>query len=315
MIPIGLVAGFLGSGKTTLLARWAERHRGRKLVYLVNDLGTVNVDTAWLEHHHERVISIPGGSIFCRCLVTEFLARLREVIERHHTLESPVEGVVIEANGMADPLAMADLLRETRLDAIYRLARVVCVAEPSSVVRLVETLPAVASQIRAADVVLLNKVDLHDETALVAAEAAIRSVRPDAPVVRCTRCETDLEPFGDHSAAVALHGELAPCRDPHFLSATVPVTAPLDPRRLGDALRASELSWFRVKGYVPVRGGMAYFDYSTTGATWREAPSTMPSALVLIARGEAGDAMRSLVERLRSGALGLVPTHGFQHVP
>jgi len=112
MIPIGLVAGFLGSGKTTLLARWAERHRGRKLVYLVNDLGTVNVDTAWLEQHHERVASIPGGSIFCRCLVTEFLARLREVIERHDTPESPVEGVVIEASGMANPLVMADLLRE-----------------------------------------------------------------------------------------------------------------------------------------------------------------------------------------------------------
>ena len=184
---------------------------------------------------------------------------------------------------MADPLVMADLLRETRLDAIYRLARVVCVAEPRSIVRLVETLPAVASQIRAADVVLLNKVDLHDEPALVAAEAAIRSVRPDAPVVRCVRSETDIEPFGDVSAAVALHGDLAPCLDPHFVTTTVPVTLPLDPQRLADALGAAESSWFRVKGYVPVNGGMAHFDYSATGATWREAPSTMPSALVLIA--------------------------------
>jgi G3E family GTPase len=270
----------------------------------------VNVDTAWLERQHERVVSIPGGSIFCRCLVTEFVARLREVIERHHTLESPVEGVVIEASGMADPLAMADLLRETRLDAIYRLARVICVAEPRSVVRLVETLPAVASQIRAADLVLLNKVDLFNEAALVAAEAAIRSVRPDAPVVRCVRCETDVEPFGNVSAAVALHGDLAPCFDPHFVSATVPVTVPLDPQRLADALRAAESSWFRVKGYVPVNGGMAHFDFSATGATWREAPATMPAALVLIARGGAGTEVRSLVERLRSGALGPAPTHG-----
>ena len=60
MIPIGLVAGFLGSGKTTLLARWAERHRGRKLVYLVNDLGAANVDTAWLERQHELRGLDPG---------------------------------------------------------------------------------------------------------------------------------------------------------------------------------------------------------------------------------------------------------------
>jgi len=151
---------------------------------------------------------------------------------------------------------------------------------------------------------LLNKVDLHDEPALVAAEAAIRSVRPDAPVVRCVRCEPDAEPFGDASAAVALHGDLAPCLDPHFVTATVPVTVPLDPQRLDDALRAAESSWFRVKGYVPVNGGMTYFDYSATGATWREAPSTMPPALVLTARGEAGIEMQSLVERLRSGRLG-----------
>ncbi|MCX7010859.1 MAG: hypothetical protein NTY53_27070, partial [Kiritimatiellaeota bacterium] len=103
MIPLVLVTGFLGSGKTTFLKQLVSRYHDLKLVWLVNEFSARDVDAAVLGSETSDVLSIAGGSIFCRCLVTEFIASLRDLPARFGTPESPVEGVVVEASGMANP--------------------------------------------------------------------------------------------------------------------------------------------------------------------------------------------------------------------
>ena len=79
MIALSLVTGFLGSGKTTYLRRLVEQYRGRRLVFLVNEFSPVDVDGPVLRSAEDDVVSLPGGSIFCTCLVTQFVHTLERI--------------------------------------------------------------------------------------------------------------------------------------------------------------------------------------------------------------------------------------------
>ena len=173
MIPLALVTGFLGSGKTTFLRRAIARHRERRIVCLVNEFSPHDVDGARLRAETDAVCTIPGGSIFCRCLAGEFIAVLQSLPQRFGAA-APVEGVVVEASGIADPRVMPKLLQETRLDKTYRLASISAVVDPKSFLKLLHTLPAILSQVEAAGLVLVNKTDLASPDEIDATVKAIR---------------------------------------------------------------------------------------------------------------------------------------------
>ena len=82
MIPIVLVTGFLGCGKTTLLKRFVDLHRERRFLYLVNEFNPQDVDGVLIRSEGVEVIAVPGGSLFCNCLVTDFIRTLTDIAER-----------------------------------------------------------------------------------------------------------------------------------------------------------------------------------------------------------------------------------------
>ncbi|MGD9496236.1 MAG: GTP-binding protein [Armatimonadota bacterium] len=286
MIPICLVTGFLGSGKTTLLRRIVEARHGERIVYLVNDFAQVDIDTALLAQAEDDVVAIPGGSIFCQCLVTQFVYHLRHIPERFHTADEPIVGVVIEASGIANPMVVEQMLSETRLDATYAVASIISIVDPGSLPMLVHTLPNIAAQIRAADTVLLNKIDLFDAAQVAQAERIVREINPGAQVVRTVRCGVDLDLFsGAHPRG--LHGEYAACADPHYASYAIALTEPTDPEELGAELEALRDEIYRAKGFVPTSSGMVYLDLSASGLSMEPAATEAGWAgLVIIARGE-----------------------------
>ena len=156
MIPLILVTGFLGCGKTTLLKRLVHRHRERRFLYLVNEFNPRDLDGALLQSEGAEVVAIPGGSIFCHCLVTDFMRHLTAIHERFPDLEA----VIIEASGMANPKAIEQLLAETRMADRFALRQVVTIVDPVSFPKLRHTLPNLRAQVEAADTVILNKQDL-----------------------------------------------------------------------------------------------------------------------------------------------------------
>ena len=70
-LPICLVVGFLGSGKTSFLQETARRWIDRKLLFLVNEFSAADIDGRRLQSLARPVLSLPGGSIFCHCLITD----------------------------------------------------------------------------------------------------------------------------------------------------------------------------------------------------------------------------------------------------
>lgn len=266
MIPLSLITGFLGTGKTTFLKRLARHWQGRQIVYLVNEFSARDMDAALLAEDAEDVVAIPGGSVFCRCLVTEFIARLEEIPVRWPA----VEGVVLEASGMANPLVIRDLLADTGLNRVYRLGRIVTLVEAGSFPKLYEMLPNVCAQVEAADVVLLNKADCYTEDELAQTEALVRRLRPSVNLQRCVQGQVALDLFCCDSER-ALHGDYARCRDPHYRSRLLEFHDEVKLERLQTFLQTHAVSIYRAKGYVPTAAGLRYIDFSASG--FRDAPA------------------------------------------
>ena len=257
MIPVCLITGFLGSGKTTLLKNHIERTRGRRFAYIVNDFAAVDVDGLLIGAADADVISVPGGSIFCRCLVTDFINTLKRVRKEFPS----IEGVVIEASGIASPGVIGDLLAETKLDAVYSLRSVIGVIDPGSVLKLLDTLPAIEEQIRASDILIVNKTDGYDARSLKSVETAIRQINPRAPIIRTQYSDIDIDFFApnDHTA---LSGEFALCRDPHYASFGIRPKRGLTRAAVESLLTAHIQSIYRLKGFARLDGSIHYIDVS-----------------------------------------------------
>ncbi len=293
-IPICLVTGFLGSGKTTFLKHVVEQYRNRKLVYLVNEFSPHDIDGAIVSKANPSVVAIPGGSIFCKCLVTEFIGQLTKLPE----VFDGVEGVVIEASGMANPKVIADMLRETKLDVQYNLAHIVSVVDPGSFMKLRVTLPNIVAQIEAADTALVNKTDLYDADTVTETTAAVTAIKPDIHLRLCSYAAADFDLLSPPTTKRDLHGDYAKCKDPNYDSVTIAISRDTDVGELRDRVLAAEEDLYRVKGNVPSRGRTFHVEYTKSGFTHAETTDSTDHTLVVIMKGTPSAATRELVEWL-----------------
>lgn len=290
MIPICLVTGFLGSGKTTLLRRMIQRHRERRIAYLVNEFATIDVDGGLLAgvaegDHPPDVVAIPGGSIFCSCLVATFIDHLSSLVDRHET--QPLDGVVIEASGAANPGVIQQMLSETKLDRSLSLASIVNVVDPGSFLKLIHTLPNIRAQAAAADLSILNKTDVHDPATVDEAERVLVECNPTGARRRAVACDVDFEPFPEPPMR-KLIGELAACQDPHFQKASVTFAGEVDPDAFEAAVASLRDDLYRAKGHVPTPRGVRFLDVTTDSMSFEPAkPGAASGVAVILRKGAA----------------------------
>jgi G3E family GTPase len=174
-VPILLVCGFLGAGKTSVVNHLLAHAGGRRIAAVVNDFGAINIDAELIAGAGDGVISLSNGCICCS-LEGDLLRTLASLLRR----DPGPEFIVIETSGVADP---TDIVRNLMDPVIWReapLETVLCVVDASAPASALED-PLVRSQVRAADVVALSKVDLAGSCE--AMRAAVNAVRPGAVVV------------------------------------------------------------------------------------------------------------------------------------
>lgn len=168
-----LISGFLGSGKTTMVLSTMERivnGRHKKVVVIVNDFGKIGIDGKVMEKYGLEVREMPSGCICCT-LGTDLLTTLRDVAEAFKP-----DLVVIEPTGVADPVAVHDTLKHyvgppvdsTRIAIILDAARYKMIAKALG--------RPLQNQLKAADVIVINKVDEVDEAAIEEIERSIRDL-------------------------------------------------------------------------------------------------------------------------------------------
>jgi G3E family GTPase len=259
-IALTVIGGFLGAGKTTLLNRLLREAGDRRLAVLVNDFGAINIDAELVQSREGEMITLENGCICCG-VSGDFIGELALLRDR----DDPPEHVVVEASGVADPGAIVVLgdMPGYRRDA----AVVVADAETVRVRAADETTgPMIRRQLRAADLIVLNKSDLVAGEDLARTHEWVReTVGPSTAIVRAsfgavpvdvalgarpaaTRAAEDAPPEGaghDHGA----HGHA----HPDFETWSWSGEAPLGGAGLVAALKALPDGIVRAKGLLHLR--------------------------------------------------------------
>ena len=177
-IALTVIGGFLGAGKTTLLNALLRDAGDRRLAVLVNDFGAINIDAELIESREGEMVTLTNGCICCG-VSGDFLGELALLRDR----DDPPEHVVVEASGVADPGAIVGL---GDMPGYRRDAAVVVVDAETVRERAADgaTRAAIMSQLRAADLLVLNKADLVQPAALAETHAWLREiVGPSTAVV------------------------------------------------------------------------------------------------------------------------------------
>ncbi len=301
--PIWLVVGFLGAGKTTLLRRLVNSACGREYIYVINEFSAVDVDAGQIEREGGAAIAVAGGSIFCRCLISEFVAVMRRIREGFHVggrIVKP-QGVVIEASGMADPRSIHKLLTESHLNEYFHVAGVTAVVDPGVMMKLLLVLPNIKGQIQSADLIIFNKIDLHSPEMIERVEEKVRAINPQAEIIRCMQCEVDPERIlrnGLSEAAKILNVDYTRCKDPHYANETIRIHKKIALSALLELLPPEVEGLYRVKGYIETDAGWFLINWSEGGLTYAPSGPQSASALTVIWSASAEPAVIGALRHL-----------------
>lgn len=174
-----IVAGFLGSGKTTLvlsvISRYIER-TGKKVVVIVNDFGTVGIDGTVMTKYGLQVKELASGCICCT-LGPDLLQTMAEIQQN-----IAPDLIVIEPTGVADPEAIVLCMDHyTGKKPSIRSAVIVDAARFQVIMKAMGR--PLTAQVKSADLILINKMDIVDEAALKGIESALREINPVKPII------------------------------------------------------------------------------------------------------------------------------------
>ncbi len=274
-VPVTIVTGYLGAGKTTLLNRILSEDHGRRYAVIVNEFGEIGIDADLILTAQENLTELANG-----CLCCSVRGDLVEAIDQVLSAPDPVDAIIVECSGLADPVPVAQTflveggLREgTRLDAVIAMVDALNFAELRTSAREVD------DQVAFADVLVLNKIDSVPEGARTAVETLLAAINPRARVHRAVRGQVPLDILLDCRAhdlarldvAAARHDHLAPadhvcgegCAHEHLGRHDVDITSvslsadELDPARffawIEDVTVVCARDLLRLKGVIAFR--------------------------------------------------------------
>ena len=231
-IPATVVTGFLGSGKTTMIRHMLEHAEGRRIALIVNEFGDLGVDGGILKGcgiescSDDDVIELNNGCICCT-VADDFVPTMEKLLGR----AEPPDHIVIETSGLALPQPLVAAFNWPGIRERVTVDGVVTVVDAAAVSegRFAHDEDAVEArrradeeldhespleelfedQLRAADLVVLNKADLVNESALGEARSTVAGEMVAAPRVIETshgRLPTDVL-LGVGAGTEALIGE------------------------------------------------------------------------------------------------------------
>jgi G3E family GTPase len=237
MIPFTVIGGFLGAGKTTLLNRLLAGAAGRRFAVLVNDFGALDIDGRLVAEHGGDTIALANGCLCCSIgdsLIETILKLLKQPERFDH--------IVVEASGVADPSRIADIaVLEPRLtrDGVIVVVDGWDVRARAEDRRVGDT---IVRQVKAADLLVLNKVDIAEDVA--GTRAWLARLSP-APVLEARRGMVPL----DLLFGLERHGAAGGPPDDSFRSWSYEWSEPVDRETLLALLRDAP-DVLRAKGIV-----------------------------------------------------------------
>ncbi|KAI0667592.1 cobW-domain-containing protein [Trametes maxima] len=207
-VPLTIICGFLGAGKSTLVRRILTERHGYRIAVIMNEFGdtadieakTINVSSPDdPSQQSEEFLELANGCLCCS-IKDSGVAAIEKLMQR----KGAFDHILLETTGLADPGPIASMFwqneefseglgREIHLDGVVCVVDAVFGRQQMEEDHAADGIGESLRQIAAADVILLNKIDLVSPPESDATEAMIRRVNPAASFYRTVRGEIDLK--------------------------------------------------------------------------------------------------------------------------
>lgn len=289
-IPVTIITGFLGSGKTTLIRHLLNNNQGKRIAVLVNEFGELGIDGELLKSCQicpedgdisSYIFELTNGCLCCT-VQEEFLPTMQKLLQSRNDIDC----ILIETSGLAlpEPLIRAFRWHEIRsgatVDAIITVVDCAAVAigtfasSPDAVVahkkadngleHEADLKELFEDQLACADLVIMNKTDLVDQTTKVTVETLVKrelsgfvkvidsckvKLEPSLLLGFNAAVEDDLSSRSNHHDTEDDHNHDEEITSTHFV-----LDRTYEPNELVRSLRllTQEYNIYRIKGFIAV---------------------------------------------------------------
>ena len=223
-------------------------------VFLINDFGAFNIDAELISAQGVSTLELKNGCICCSMADGLSIALLKIIRG-----QSIPKRIIIEASGVANPEKIRDLVtlsRSLELDQILVLADASRIQDNAQS-RMVGDV--VLQQLKCATIVILNKVDIVENSNLNEIEKWLRIISPKSKLVRSEFAKIPTEYFfSNHRPQIKHDAGLSRLKindgsdnfPTDFQSWSYQSDYSFDRKRLSQLLDALPLSIYRIKGFL-----------------------------------------------------------------
>ena len=321
LLPVTVLSGFLGAGKTTVLSHILNNRQGKKVAVIVNDMSDVNIDAEMiksevsLSHKEEKLIEMSNGCICCT-LREDLLLEVNKLAKG-----GKFDYLVIESTGISEPLPVAETFtfadeNGISLSDVATLDTMVTVVDAVNFLKdydeakyLKESGESLGEddersvsdllidQIEFADVLLISKTDLAQESDVDRLNAILKTLNTHARIISISHgnvpinevLSTGLFNFENAQKAPGwlkeMQGEHIPETEEYGISSfSYLARRPFDPQKFYQFLHDTEKfgKLIRSKGYFWLCSRPAYVwewnqaggiaRYGFAGTFWKSVP-------------------------------------------
>lgn len=320
-LPVTVLSGFLGAGKTTVLSHILNNREGKKVAVIVNDMSEINIDASMvqnevsLSHQEEKLVEMSNGCICCT-LREDLLLEVNKLAK-----DGRFEYLVIESTGISEPLPVAETFTfadedGVSLSDVAKLDTMVTVVDSVNFLKdydeakyLQETgeslgeedersvADLLVDQVEFADVILISKTDLSNETEIKRLTAILKSLNTHAQIIPVAQGQVDINSvlnteLFDFDRAQQAPGWLKEMRGEHIPeteeygigSVSYVARRPFDPKKFydflhstkqyGKLIRSKGFFWLATRpefaGQWSQAGGIARYGFA--GMFWKAIP-------------------------------------------
>ena len=250
--PVTVLSGLLGSGKTTLLNRLLKAGHGLRIAVMVNDFGDVNIDKDLVAGQSGDVVELSGGCLCCS-IRGELVESARALLASGREFDY----LMVETSGLANPFAVAQTFLAPELEQSFRLDAVVTMVDSANIETWLELNDTATEQIRCADLLVMNKLDLVIPEDVDRIRARLADINLNARVLPSINAEVPAELLLDvdiHEPKLDSERHYHHAHPEAVHSVSFAADVELDYDRFDRFLQELPDGVFRAKGTVAIQG-------------------------------------------------------------
>lgn len=245
-----ILSGFLGTGKTTLLKQILqhEKNSGRNIAVMMNELGSVSIDSDAVDTD-VPLKELLGGCICCT-IQDKLESQLQGLLFDHD-----LDAIYIETTGAAHPVEVLDAVLSPLFADKLAIKGIITTVDGKQWLNRQSLDPQVhqllLEQVKHADLNIVNKSDLLNESEKAKISMDIQGLNPQAKCILSTYSKVPLKlleelAYTEKAKSAGAHVQA----DLRLSTFVYQFQSAISQKDFEDFLRLMPDSIYRIKGYV-----------------------------------------------------------------